>query len=78
MSLFAPEGWRYWLWGAGLLVDALLLAAARGDDRERIAARWRPGSGGTRAGRGRTGRCRSCGEAEVDATHLGSGWACSW
>ncbi|MFJ4675345.1 MULTISPECIES: low temperature requirement protein A [unclassified Kitasatospora] len=71
VSLFAPEGWRYWLWGAGLLVDALLLAAARGDDRERIAARWRARQRRHPGAPGADRPLPELREAEVDAAHLG-------
>ncbi|MFD0561104.1 low temperature requirement protein A [Kitasatospora saccharophila] len=70
MSTVAPESWRYWLWGAGLLVDALLLLAAR-EDRERVASRWAARRERHRGGPGADRPLPELREAGVDAAHLG-------
>ncbi|MFD7736026.1 low temperature requirement protein A [Kitasatospora phosalacinea] len=70
VSTVAPEAWRYWLWGAGLLVDALLLLVAR-DDRERVAARWAARRERHGDGPGARRPLPELREAGVDAAHLG-------
>ncbi|MGW4806709.1 low temperature requirement protein A [Kitasatospora sp. NPDC004272] len=70
VSTVAPESWRYWLWGAGLLVDALLLLAAR-EDRERVASRWAARRERHRGGPGADRPLPELREAGVDAAHLG-------
>ncbi|WP_051777597.1 low temperature requirement protein A [Kitasatospora phosalacinea] len=70
VSTVAPEAWRYWLWGAGLLVDALLLLVAR-EDRDRVAARWAARRERRGGGPGARRPLPELREAGVDAAHLG-------